>query len=115
MTAITPELTSVDAMFAVSAWVKNYITRSDRFCPRAPCARSTPSKCHQRLNVPAISRLECGDIGAERTGSFEQASYAIQDTPDIVAKHYGRFLPENKAHLAAQIFNKVMGKLILFG
>lgn len=43
----------------------------------------------------------------KQTGSFEQASYAIQDTPDIVARHYGRFLPENKAALAARILNKV--------
>jgi hypothetical protein len=43
----------------------------------------------------------------KQTGSFEQASYAIQDTPDIVAKHYGRFLPENKAALAARILNRV--------
>ncbi|MEJ0022917.1 MAG: hypothetical protein WDN76_05380 [Alphaproteobacteria bacterium] len=43
----------------------------------------------------------------KQTGSFEQASYAIQDTPDIVAKHYGRFLPENKAALAARILNQV--------
>ncbi len=43
----------------------------------------------------------------KQTGSFEQASYAIQDTPEIVAKHYGRFLPENKVHLAAQILNKI--------
>lgn len=43
----------------------------------------------------------------KQTGSFEQASYAIQDTPDIVAKHYGRFLPENKASLAAEILNRV--------
>lgn len=28
----------------------------------------------------------------KQTGSYEQASYAIQDTPDMVAKHYGRFL-----------------------
>jgi len=41
------------------------------------------------------------------TGSYEQASYAIQDTPDMVAKHYGRFLPQDKAALAAQILNKV--------
>jgi hypothetical protein len=39
--------------------------------------------------------------------SHEQASYAIQDTPDMVAKHYGRFLPQDKAALAAQILNKV--------
>lgn len=43
----------------------------------------------------------------KQTGSFEQASYAIQDTPDIVARHYGRFLPENKASLAAEILNRV--------
>ncbi len=43
----------------------------------------------------------------KQTGSFEQASYAIQDAPDIVAKHYGRFLPENKSALAADILNRV--------
>lgn len=43
----------------------------------------------------------------KQTGSFEQASYAIQDTPEIVARHYGRFLPENKAWLAAQILNRI--------
>jgi hypothetical protein len=41
------------------------------------------------------------------TGSYEQASYAIQDTPDMVAKHYGRFLPQDKAAMAAQILNRV--------
>lgn len=41
------------------------------------------------------------------TGSYEQASYAIQDTPEMVAKHYGRFLPQDKAALVAQILNKV--------
>jgi len=43
----------------------------------------------------------------KKTGSFEQASYAIQDTPDMVAKHYGRFLPHDKSALAAQILNQV--------
>ncbi|WP_234885243.1 hypothetical protein [Rhizobium rhizogenes] len=43
----------------------------------------------------------------KQTGSYEQASYAIQDTPDVVAKHYGRFLPQDKAALAAQILNEV--------
>lgn len=43
----------------------------------------------------------------KRTGSYEQASYAIQDTPQMVAKHYGRFLPQDKAAMAAQILNKV--------
>ena len=41
------------------------------------------------------------------TGSYEQASYAIQDTPEVVAQHYGRFLPRDKAALAAQVLNKV--------
>lgn len=41
----------------------------------------------------------------KQTGSFEQASYAIQDTPETVARHYGRFLPQRKAELAAQVLN----------
>lgn len=43
----------------------------------------------------------------KQTGSYEQASYAIQDTPDTVQKHYGRFLPQDKAALAAKILNQV--------
>lgn len=43
----------------------------------------------------------------KQTGSYEQASYAIQDTADMVAKHYGRFLPQDKAALAARILNQV--------
>jgi hypothetical protein len=43
----------------------------------------------------------------KKTGSYEQASYAIQDTPDVVAKHYGRFLPQDKAALVAHIINRV--------
>jgi hypothetical protein len=42
----------------------------------------------------------------KRTGSYEQASYAIQDTPEMVAQHYGRFLPQHKAALAASILNQ---------
>ncbi|MFA4939444.1 hypothetical protein [Brevundimonas sp.] len=41
------------------------------------------------------------------TGSYEQASYAIQDTPATVQAHYGRFLPQDKAALAAVVLNKV--------
>ncbi|MDB5459444.1 MAG: hypothetical protein JWO72_1185 [Caulobacteraceae bacterium] len=43
----------------------------------------------------------------KQTGSYEQASYAIQDTPEMVANHYGRFLPADKAAIAAQILNRV--------
>lgn len=42
----------------------------------------------------------------KKTGSYEQASYAIQDTPETVAKHYGRFLPKDKAALAARVLNQ---------
>jgi len=43
----------------------------------------------------------------KQTGSYEQASYAIHDTPDVVQQHYGRFLPQDKAALAARILNRV--------
>ena len=43
----------------------------------------------------------------KKTGSYEQASYAIQDTPETVARHYGRFLPQDKAEMAARILNQV--------
>jgi hypothetical protein len=42
----------------------------------------------------------------KQTGSYEQASYAIQDTPETVAAHYGRFLPQDKAAIAAQVLNR---------
>lgn len=41
------------------------------------------------------------------TGSYEQAIYAIQDTPEMVQQHHGRFLPQDKAALAAKILNQV--------
>lgn len=41
------------------------------------------------------------------TGSYEQVSYAIQDTPATVQAHYGRFLPQDKAALAAAVLNRV--------
>jgi hypothetical protein len=43
----------------------------------------------------------------KQTGSYEQASYAIQDTPEMVSRHYGRFLPQDKADIAARILNQV--------
>jgi len=43
----------------------------------------------------------------KQTSSYEQASYAIQDTPEMVAKHYARFFPQDKAALAATILNQV--------
>lgn len=41
----------------------------------------------------------------KKTGSYEQAGYAIQDSPEIVAKHYGRFLPHDKSAMAAVVLN----------
>lgn len=43
----------------------------------------------------------------KQTGSYEQASYAIQDTPAMIANHYGRFLPQDKSAIAAKILNRV--------
>lgn len=43
----------------------------------------------------------------KQTGSYEQAGYAIQDTPEMVAQHYGRFLPQDKSALAAKVLNRV--------
>jgi hypothetical protein len=45
----------------------------------------------------------------KQTGSYEQASYAIQDTPDVVQQHYGRFLPQDKAALACQDLEPGLG------
>ena len=39
------------------------------------------------------------------TGSFEQASYAIQDTPAVTAHYYGRFIAQDKSAIAARILN----------
>lgn len=41
----------------------------------------------------------------KKTGSYEQAGFAIQDSAEIVAKHYGRFLPHDKSALAAEVLN----------
>lgn len=43
----------------------------------------------------------------KQTGSYEQANYAIQDTPEMSRQHYRRFLPQDKAALAARILNQV--------
>jgi hypothetical protein len=61
--------------------------------------------------LPGIGPHNIRDVLAthilKQTGSYERASYAIQGTPDMVAKHYGRFLPQGKSALAAQILNQV--------
>jgi len=39
----------------------------------------------------------------KKTGSYEIAGYAIQATAETVRKHYARFLPHDKARMAAHI------------
>lgn len=67
--------------------------------PRRGQGTASPwsAQCPRRASHPYL----------KQTGSYEQASYAIQDTPEMVANPYGRFLPQDKASLAAQVLNKV--------
>ncbi len=46
----------------------------------------------------------------KKTGSYEQASYPIQDIADVVQQHLGRFLLQDKAALAAKSSSR-FGKL----
>ena len=43
----------------------------------------------------------------KRTGSYEQAGFAIQDKPETLARHYARFLAHDKAEIAARILDEV--------
>lgn len=43
----------------------------------------------------------------KRTGSYEQAGFAIQDTAETVARYYARFLPNDKAAIAARVLDEV--------
>jgi hypothetical protein len=41
------------------------------------------------------------------TGSCDQAAYAIQDTAGSIQRHYARFLPTDKAAIAAEVLDRV--------
>jgi len=43
----------------------------------------------------------------KETCSYELAAFAIQDNTESVMRHYGRFLPKEKAAQAAEVLNKV--------
>lgn len=43
----------------------------------------------------------------KQTGSYELASFAIYDTPEVTRQHYCSFLPEEKSSMAAAVLNKV--------
>jgi hypothetical protein len=73
--------------------------RGDPYTGRGAIAGLLPHGPHSVRDVLATHVLK-------QTGSYEQASYAIQDTPDTVAQHYGRFLPQDKAAIAAQVLNR---------
>lgn len=102
----TVKTTSVDAAYNQTTFYEAWrltIQRYGIFNPytgRGAIAGLLPHGPHNVRDVLATHILK-------QTGSYEQASYAIQDTPDTVAAHYGRFLPQDKAALAAQILNRV--------
>lgn len=102
----TVKTTSVDAAY-------NQTTFYEAWAAGDPAIRHLQSlhrpRRHQR--APSSRPHNVRDVLAthilKQTGSYEQASYAIQDTPDVVQQHYGRFLPQDKAALAARILNQV--------
>lgn len=59
------------------------------------------------LDNPPASAMCSPPTSLKQTGSYEQASYAIQDTAEMVARHCGRFLPQDKAAIAGKILNRV--------
>ncbi|MGQ0567851.1 MAG: hypothetical protein ACT4OK_22680 [Gemmobacter sp.] len=66
--------------------------------------------CAENPLIPAVqisAAISLATHTLKRTGSYEQAIYAIQDTPDMVAQHYGRFLPQDKSEIAARILNQL--------
>ena len=102
----TVKTTSIDASYDQTTFYEAWrltIQRFGIFNPytgRGAIKGLLPHGPHNIRDVIATHILK-------QTGSYEQASYAIQDTPDMVAKHYGRFLPRDKAALAAQTLNLV--------
>ena|ERR1044072_6215197 len=97
----TSESAAYDQNTFYEAW-RLAIQRYGIFNPytgRGAIAALLPHGAHNVRDVLATHILK-------KTGSYEQASYAIQATAETVAKHYGRFLPKDKAALAAKILNK---------
>ncbi len=102
----TVKTTSLDAAYDSTkfyeAW-RTVIQRYGNYNPytgRGAIKGLLPHGPHNLRDILATHILK-------QTGSYEQASYAIQDTPDVVQQHYGRFLPQDKAALAAKILNQV--------
>jgi hypothetical protein len=102
----TAKITSTNAAYSQNTFFEAWRTVIQRYgiynpwTGRGAIEGLLPHGPHNVRDVLATHILK-------QTGSYEQASYAIQDTPDMVAKHYGRFLPQDKAEIAARILNQV--------
>ncbi len=102
----TVKTTSVDAAYNSTTFYEAWRTVIQRYgiynpyTGRGAIKGLLPHGPHNLRDILATHILK-------QTGSYEQASYAIQDTPDVVQQHYGRFLPQDKAALAAKILNQV--------
>ena len=102
----TAKRTSTDAAYGQNTFYEAWRTAIQRYGIYNPWTGKgaieglLPHGPHNVRDVLATHILK-------QTGSYEQASYAIQDTPEMVAQHYGRFLPQDKAEIAARILNQV--------
>lgn len=102
----TAKMTSTNAAYCQNTFYEAWRTAIQRYGICTPwTARGAikgllPHGPHNVRDVLAMHILK-------QTGSYEQASYAIQDTAEMVAQHYGRFLPQDKAEIAARILNQV--------
>lgn len=102
----TVKTTSIDAAYKSTTFYEAWRTVIQRYgiynpyTGRGAIKGLLPHGPHNLRDILATHILK-------QTGSYEQASYAIQDTPDVVQQHYGRFLPQDKAALAAKILNQV--------
>ena len=102
----TVKTTSLDAAYDSTKFYEAWRTGIQRYgiynpyTGRGAIKGLLPHGPHNLRDVLATHILK-------QTGSYEQASYAIQDTPEVVRQHYGRFLPQDKAALAARILNQV--------
>ncbi|MBO6894284.1 MAG: hypothetical protein JJ866_20240 [Roseibium sp.] len=102
----TAKITSANAEYSQNTFFEAWRTAIQRYgifnpwTGRGAIKGLLPHGPHNVRDVLATHILK-------QTGSYEQASYAIQDTPEVVAKHYGRFLPQDKAEIAARILNQV--------
>ncbi len=95
----TVKTTSIDAAYNSTTFYEAWRTVIQRYgiynpyTGRGAIKGLLPHGPHNLRDILATHILK-------QTGSYEQASYAIQDTPDVVQQHYGRFLPQDKAALA---------------